>query len=345
MGAVHMVRKKHSDPSQLGSFKKTNSFSSPVASSSERASDPGTPRSGNVPTRRSTTTTGLFALKSIQLARMSEEFILELKNEIDILKSLDHPNIVKPTEVFHRKRQINVVMELCAGGDLYTRDPYTETQAASITGQVLSAISYMHSRNITHRDLKFENIMFENTSPDAAIKVIDFGLSKKYCPDSPHLIEGVGTIYTMAPQVLRGFYTSQADLWSMGVIAFMLLCGEQPFTGRKRRHVIDKIMRCQYGFGAQRWKTLSKESKDFVEHLIEMNPKTRWNADQALTSPWMTKVYTADERAADPAVLAGAATSLKKFGEHGHLAKMALMVIAHQSTTEEVLELRKVFDQ
>ena len=165
MGSVHMVRKKHSDPSLLGSFKagRGQSFD-------ENAGQPG-PQPGTAQRRRSSKSSGLFALKSIQLARMSDEFIAELKNEIDILKSLDHPNIVKPLEVFNRKRQMFVVMELCSGGDLYTRDPYTEDQAGHITGQVLSAISYMHSRNITHRDLKFENIMFENNSPGSNIKV------------------------------------------------------------------------------------------------------------------------------------------------------------------------------
>ena len=127
---------------------------------------------------------------------MTDEFIQELKNEIDILKSLDHPNIVKPMETFNRRRQMFIIMELCSGGDLYTRDPYSEQQvrrnkyavysnyflpppltlsshfqAAAITGKLLSAISYMHSRNITHRDLKFENIMFESSHPEAEIKV------------------------------------------------------------------------------------------------------------------------------------------------------------------------------
>jgi len=105
-----------------------------------------------------------FALKTIQLNKISETFLKELRNEVEILKSLDHPNIVKPIEVFEstQNRQLFVVMELCSGGDLYSRDPYTESQAASIVGKVLSALTYMHSRNIIHRDIKYENIMFEN---------------------------------------------------------------------------------------------------------------------------------------------------------------------------------------
>ena len=234
-------------------------------------------------------------------------------------------------------------MELCSGGDLYSREPYTEAASAKIVGKLLSAISYMHSRNITHRDLKFENIMFENKSEEAEIKVIDFGLSKKYSPGS-HLMEGVGTIYTMAPQVLQGMYTSKADLWSVGVIAYMLLSSEMPFRGKKRRHVIDKIMRCSYSFGGERWGGVSDEAKEFVSNLIVMDPSKRWDADQALRSAWLSKEFDDAKIRPSDEFMGGVAGSLKNYGTYGKLQKMALMVVAHQSTTEEITQLRKAFD-
>lgn len=151
-----------------------------------------------------------FALKSIQLERVSPTFVEELKNEIEILKTMDHPNIVRLHEVYYHKKQIYMILELCDGGDLYTRLPYTEKNAAYITGKLLSAVKYMHDHGIVHRDLKFENVMFENSSPEAEVKVIDFGLSKKFANDKIGLMhEGVGTLYSMAPQVLQGVYTSQ----------------------------------------------------------------------------------------------------------------------------------------
>ena len=125
-------------------------------------------------------------------------------------------------------------MELCTGGDLYSRDPYTERDAAKIIGKVLSAVEYMHNNNIIHRDLKYENILFESNSPDAEVKIIDFGLSKRYDPHNKNLCDGVGTIYTMAPQVLEGIYDEKADLWSCGVITYMLLSSSLPFHGKKR---------------------------------------------------------------------------------------------------------------
>jgi serine/threonine protein kinase len=122
-----------------------------------------------------------FALKSILLERAANEtFVEELKNEVAILKTLDHPSIVRPLETYSYKNQLYILMELCDGGDLYSRDPYTEKEAARISYSILSALAYMHSMNVTHRDLKYENIMFANQSPEAEVKLIDFGLSAKY---------------------------------------------------------------------------------------------------------------------------------------------------------------------
>ena len=112
-----------------------------------------------------------YALKSIQLDRVSPQFLTELRNEIDILKGMDHPNIVKAYEVFSHKKQIYLILELCDGGDLYTRLPYSEKQAAMIVGKLVSAVKYLHDHRVVHRDLKFENIMFENKTENAEIKV------------------------------------------------------------------------------------------------------------------------------------------------------------------------------
>ena len=175
-----------------------------------------------------------YAMKSIHLSRVTDDsFVMELKNEIDILKKLDHPHIVRAMETFEHRNQIFIVMELCQGGDLYSRDPYTEEEAARIIGSILSAISYMHEFSIAHRDLKYENILFVSDHPKSEIKLIDFGLSKVY-GDNAQLTDGVGTIYTMAPEVLKGNYSQTADIWSIGVIAYMLLSSQMPFYGRKR---------------------------------------------------------------------------------------------------------------
>ena len=158
----------------------------------------------------------VYAMKSILLSQVTqEEFIDELRNEIAILKNMHHPNIVRAIETFEFRGKISIVMEVCSGGDLYARDPYTESDAARIVSSILSAIAYMHSRKVVHRDLKFENVLFVNTSPMSDVKLIDFGLSKVYAGDRK-LTDVSGTIYTMAPEVLMGEHTEKADMWSIG---------------------------------------------------------------------------------------------------------------------------------
>ncbi|CAM9828954.1 unnamed protein product [Heterosigma akashiwo] len=197
----------------------------------------------------------MYALKTIQLSRISPAFLAELRNEIDLLRSLDHPNIIRPLEVFDTKRRINLILELCAGGDLYTRHPYTEEEACSIALQLTSAIAYCHANGVVHRDLKFENIMFASKSKEAKIKVIDFGLSSKYAPG--HVLKGsVGTLYSMAPEVIEGASDEASDNWSIGVIAFMLLSSQMPFLARTKT-VIMKIQACAYAFRGPRWKGVS----------------------------------------------------------------------------------------
>lgn len=287
-----------------------------------------------------------FALKSILLDRISNSFITELKNEIDILNTMDHPNIVKLHEVISNRKQIYLILELCDGGDLYTRLPYTEQDSAYITGKLLSAIKYMHDHAIVHRDLKFENIMFENKKPGAEIKVIDFGLSKKFVSSKLGLMkEGVGTLCSMAPQVLQQVYTSQADMWSVGVIAYMLLSSHRPFYSKKRDVMINKIMRCDYTFEKDYWKPISDEGKDFIDHLLVVDPKVRYRAEQAQAHKWMHKEFKLEDRAPTEKLTMKVTNVLSAYQNNLPLKKLALNVIAHKSSTDEIINLRKAFDQ
>jgi serine/threonine protein kinase len=228
---------------------------------------------------------------------------------------------------------------------LYTRLPYTEKDAAYITGKLLSAIKYMHDHAIVHRDLKFENIMFESKSPDAEIKVIDFGLSKKFVSSRLGIMkEGVGTLYSMAPQVLQGVYTSQADMWAVGVITYMLLSSHRPFYSKKRPIMIDKIMRCDYNFTKEYWKPISDEAKDFIDKLLVMDPKVRYKANHSQAHAWMHKEFKIEDRAPTESLTGRVNDILSAYRNNVPLKKLALNVIAKKSTTAEIINLRKAFD-
>lgn len=284
-----------------------------------------------------------YAMKSIHLSRVTDiVFIEELRNEIEVLKALDHPHIVRCIETFEYRHQIFIIMESCSGGDLYSRDPYSEDEAARVISSILSAISYMHQRQIIHRDLKYENVLFMNDSAQSEVKLIDFGLSKKYGKNE-ELIEGVGTIYTMAPEVLKGNYTEAADLWSVGVIAYMLLSSQMPFYGKKRRHIVELIMACKFDFKGRRWKRVSRQAKAFVEDLLVVDPEDRATADAAYRSTWLNRRQLTTIRNPHEEENEAAQRSLMKYAGYSKLKKVAMMVVAHKSNTDEIGILRKVF--
>lgn len=287
----------------------------------------------------------VYALKSIHLDRCKDRvFRQELMNEIAILQRLDHPHIVKAMETFDYKDRLYLVLELCSGGDLYTRDPYTEDQACTIVHAVLDAVAYMHARGITHRDLKFENIMFSTPSSDS-VKVIDFGLSKKYSHDE-HLTETVGTVYTMAPEVLRGDYDHKCDVWSMGVIAFMLLSSSLPFYGKTRPQVVRKVLSGKYGFKGHRWKLISSHAKEFVMECMVPKPSRRKPAEEMLKHPFILNDFMANQQRQIGFVLMDRViASIQTFCGYEQIKKLGLLVIAHKSTEDEIGFLRHVFDR
>ncbi|CAN0131420.1 unnamed protein product [Laminaria digitata] len=185
-----------------------------------------------------------FMVSSVPKKKAQKRILETLRNEIDLLRSLDHPNIVRAYESYEVGRDLHLVMELCTGGDLNARS-YTEPQAAEVVKQILSAIRHAHDRGICHRDLKFENILWESKAPDAQIKLIDFGMSARFQEGMP-MNERVGTVYTMAPEVLQGEYTKQADLWSVGCITFHLISGQPPFECENEVDTMRRLLAVSY---------------------------------------------------------------------------------------------------
>lgn len=157
--------------------------------------------------------------------------------------------------------------------------------------------------------------------------------------------EGVGTLYSMAPQVLQGVYTSQADMWSCGVITYMLLSSHRPFYNKKRQIMIDRIMRCDYTFEKDYWRPVSLEAKDFISHLLVLDPRARFTAEKAQKHIWLSKAFRLSSRAPTAQMSELVAENLLVYKDTAQLKKIALNVIAYQSSTEEILQLRKAFGQ
>ena len=176
---------------------------------------------------------------AIKLWDGKSELQTDLKLEAEILGKCDHPNIIKLYEVYKKGKHLSLVMELCAGGHVLDRKPFTEDQASHIMRQVTSAVTYLHKMNIVHRDIDCANILFATTSPDSDVKLVDFGSACELetVPNHPgafkFLKEKTGSLHVMAPEVLKRKYGPKADVWSLGIVAYMLLQnGEHPFKGK-----------------------------------------------------------------------------------------------------------------
>lgn len=213
-----------------------------------------------------------------------------LLKDFHILKGLSHPNIIQVYEYFVGSEYISVVSELCEGGEMFDRiiqdTRFEESKAANYVSQILSAIAYCHSKKLAHCDLKPENIVFQSKGSDI-IKIIDFGNSAY--TDNKRLTNKFGTVYYIAPEVLRGDYDERCDIWSIGVILYILLSGIPPFNGKNDHEILHRVSEGQYSFSHNHWQDISAEAKDLISGLLKFKPEERLPAQDALNHPWLKK--------------------------------------------------------
>lgn len=282
------------------------------------------------------------AIKSIVKSRTDEK---QFAIEVDIMRSLDHPNIVKLYETFEDAKCYYLILELCQGGELMdavtaSHTGFSEKVAAKIVKQMVGAVSYMHSRSIAHRDLKPENFLLADNSGVASslLKMTDFGLSKA-CPVGGKLTSKSGTLTYAAPEVLKGDYTVQCDVWSLGVLTYVLLSGHPPFQGSPDRISV-QVMRGSYSFGGLRWSDVSDDAKDLISKMIVVNPDERLTAAQVFKHPWVEALApNASDRPLAEEVLG----RLKGFQAAQKFEQAVLSVMAVQLKDEEVKTLRDLF--
>ena len=236
------------------------------------------------------------------LSKFKIENLDKIKKEINILKKINHPNIIKLYEIFESKKWLYLIMEECKGGSLYNKiiellqikKMYTEKQSANIFRQIILAIEYCHKNGICHRDLKPENILYlyEGSEYDNPIKIIDFGLSKEI-PPNRKLGSKVGSAYYVAPEVIKGLYTEKCDIWSAGVILYIILSGDPPFNGSTDNDIYNKILKMKFKFPDEKWINISNEAKDLITHMITPENE-RYNAKQVLEHPWFKSAEKLD---------------------------------------------------
>jgi len=220
---------------------------------------------------------------------LKAEDIASLEEEVSVLRSIDHPNIIKLYDFYEEKKTFFMVIELMEGGELFERIVkktfYNEKEARDLIRILLDALAYLHHRDIVHRDLKPENLLLKSPYNDFDIKLADFGFAKKVSGKS--LDTQCGTPGYVAPEILKGAkYGTEVDMWSCGVIVYILLGGYPPFHDDNHAVLYRKIKAADYSFEPQYWEQVSDDAKDLIRKMLVVNPESRLSADQALRHPW-----------------------------------------------------------
>lgn len=285
-----------------------------------------------------------LACKSISKRKLRTAVDIEdVRREVAIMSNLpEHPNIVKLKATYEDNENVHLVMELCEGGELFdrivARGHYTERAAANVARTIAEVVRMCHANGVMHRDLKPENFLFANKKEHSPLKAIDFGLSVFFKPGEK-FSEIVGSPYYMAPEVLKRNYGPEVDIWSAGVILYILLCGVPPFWAETEQGVALAILRGVLDFKREPWPQISESAKSLVRQMLEPEPKKRLTAQQVLDHPWLQNAKKA------PNVPLGdiVRMRLKQFSVMNRFKKKALRVIAEHLSVEEVEVIRDMF--
>ncbi|XP_078163572.1 calcium-dependent protein kinase 26-like [Carex rostrata] len=285
-----------------------------------------------------------YACKSIAKRKLiSKEDVEDVRREIQIMHHLSgHRNVVAIKGAYEDQLYVHIVMELCQGGELFDRiiqrGHYSERKAAELTKIIVGVVEACHSLGVMHRDLKPENFLLANRDDDLSLKAIDFGLSVFFKPGQV-FSDVVGSPYYVAPEVLRKHYGPEADVWTAGVIIYILLSGVPPFWAETQQGIFDAVLKGAIDFDSEPWPVISGSAKDLIRRMLNPRPSERLNAHEVLSHPWISQNGVAPDRPLDPAVL----SRLKQFSAMNKLKKMALRVIAESLSEEEIAGLREMF--
>ncbi|XP_074578108.1 calcium-dependent protein kinase 16-like [Curcuma longa] len=286
----------------------------------------------------------LLACKSISKRKLRTSVDVEdVRREVTIMRHLPRsPSIVSLREALEDDGAVHLVMELCEGGELFdrivARGQYSERAAAVVMRTIVEVVQLCHKHGVIHRDLKPENFLFANKKENSPLKAIDFGLSIFFKPGEK-FSEIVGSPYYMAPEVLKRNYGPEIDIWSAGVILYILLCGVPPFWAETEQGVAQAILKGAIDFKRDPWPNVSESAKNLVQQMLEPEPKLRLTAKQVLEHSWLQNSKKAPNVPLGDVVK----SRLKQFSRMNRFKRRALRVIADHLSTEEVEDIKEMF--
>ncbi|KAF5777688.1 putative protein kinase CAMK-CDPK family [Helianthus annuus] len=287
-----------------------------------------------------------YACKSISKRKLvTKKEMDDVKREIMMLQHLTgQPNIVEFRGAYEDEESVHLVMELCSGGELFDRitkkGSYSEKEAAKLGRQIVNVVHVCHFMGVMHRDLKPENFLMVSQDEDSPLKATDFGLSV-FIEEGKIYKEIVGSAYYVAPEVLHRRYGKEIDVWSAGVILYILLSGVPPFWGETEKGIFEEILHGKLDLQSPPWPSISEGAKDLISKMLTRDPKNRITADKALEHPWLKEDGEASEVPMDSAVL----IRMKQFRAMNKLKKLAIKVIAQNlESTEEIKGLKQMFN-
>jgi calcium-dependent protein kinase len=290
--------------------------------------------------------TGLkYACKCIPKRKLiSEEELENVGREIEVMYHLaGHPNIVAIKGAYEDATMVYLVMELCEGGELFDRiierGTYTEAKAANLTRTIVGVVEACHNSGVVHRDLKPENFLFVSKHEDSVLKAADFGSSRFFEPGDV-FTEIVGSPFYVAPEVLDRNYGPEADIWSAGVILYILLCGAPPFWAETVQGIFEEVVKGEPpSFAADPWPSISEGAKDLIRKMLHPDPVKRYTASEVLRHPWIREDGVAPNKPIGSLVQ----SRLKQFAAMNKLKKLAIRIIAEKLSEDEIAGLKEIF--
>ena len=265
--------------------------------------------------------------------------------EIEILAKTEHPNIIKIIEYYKDEINYYIITEYISGGELYEViskcNKFNESKAAYIMRQILSALNYLHSFGIVHRDIKPENMLVEKSSDKDLIniKLIDFGTSN-YVTEKKNLTLKVGSPYYIAPEVLKKNYNKKCDIWSAGIILYIMLIGKLPFHGKNTEELFNNIKKGVFDKTCEEWNSISNDAKDLILKMLEYNPEKRFSAQECLDHTWIKTLAKNTKSNLVPGVL----KNIYNLNAREKLQQATIAYIVHNlNSNKEIEELKKVF--